>query len=113
MRISDWSSDVCSSDLDLQDAAVVDEVDDVRGEIGAEDAGPPARPPAGRPVAARPRTVAIAERLNRQFARADANPARHAPRHLEMMRSAGQLSSRPGDGMRSEERRVGKECQYV
>src|SRR3546814_7798944 len=25
---------------DLQDAAVVDEVDDVRGEIGAEDAGP-------------------------------------------------------------------------
>src|SRR3546814_12451625 len=30
----------------LQDAAVVDEVDDVRGEIGADDAGPPARQPA-------------------------------------------------------------------
>src|SRR3546814_6605726 len=54
MRISDWSSDVCSSDLDGQNLQAIDAHH--RGAVGAQylqrrEAGPLARQIAGDPVA--------------------------------------------------------------
>src|SRR3546814_4467221 len=75
MRISDWSSDVCSSDLALRPAQEFDALDVV--EIGIED-----------------RRIAVGG--DRQFVDIDGDRA------LE----AGTIAV----GVRSEERRVGKEC---
>src|SRR3546814_11403694 len=85
MRISDWSSDVCSSDLDLQgtrhdgrrrrspDRAAGECTDEVDGEPQAERPGETVRP-----LQIRRRSLS----------------RRHPDRHCD----------------RSEERRVGKEC---
>src|SRR3546814_15014256 len=101
MRISDWSSDVCSSDLDVGVAARAagDTLDRRRRVV-------PTQPPA---LAAHRRAqghpVAIARLLPFDPAGAAAAAAtgqRHAP--AERQRGQGLQA------LRSEERRVGKEC---
>src|SRR3546814_2660679 len=53
MRISDWSSDVCSSDLDHRRAAVIAESDSARRAAAAVDHHHPVRGPHGHGVSAR------------------------------------------------------------
>src|SRR3546814_12181633 len=114
MRISDWSSDVCSSDL-------------ISGEHGASPArprpqGPGARAPAGGSAAAARqgrRTVTVVQSdITRQ--RIDETERRIRPyvRRTPMLTAdladfgpAFQGSAQPLPlKLRSEERRVGKEC---
>src|SRR3546814_7332513 len=80
MRISDWSSDVCSSDL---------------GGGGGADAIP--LPPPPPPQA------------DRQLASATAD-AMISLRHCVMLNLRARWPVLTGLGLRSEERRVGKEC---
>src|SRR3546814_17462801 len=96
MRISDWSSDVCSSDLQLAGRSVIGEPPFVEQQhavaaFGFVEIG--GRPDYGHPF--------VGQRLH------------HAPQILTAdridtdTRFIEQQDSRPG---RSEERRVGKEC---
>src|SRR3546814_14771439 len=91
MRISDWSSDVCSSDLGLRV-----ELERQALGIAIEDAGQTADP--GR-VALRGEAHAFDARVRGQRAAADAGNG-----------DIVQDRVRPGVEQRSEERRVGKEC---
>src|SRR3546814_12365784 len=90
MRISDWSSDVCSSDL-------VDE--DILSAILADDEA---------------ETLLLVEELDRSLAGADYG-ARHAatataPKRPRRVWRASRRWRAQGPCWRSEERRVGKEC---
>src|SRR3546814_16598069 len=92
MRISDWSSDVCSSDLGML----------VAGRPGSDD-------DARQTVLALQADQVILEQL--QAEDEAARPVRHQvapvlpPRRVER-----RLDDLEVDGARSEERRVGKEC---
>src|SRR3546814_11791928 len=94
MRISDWSSDVCSSDLDLQRSR-----DLVAVRHPGLDRADPARHPAAVLRAAHPRASTIRGRhaVNAHSARI----SRHA--------AADQVAVMRAPAVRSEERRVGKE----
>src|SRR3546814_18846396 len=83
MRISDWSSDVCSSDLEAELKAV----------------NPPAAPPG-------PRQQPKRAPLPPQFPR---TVIRHEPENTQCVCGC-QLQRVGEDVSRSEERRVGKEC---
>src|SRR3546814_18370338 len=87
MRISDWSSDVCSSDLFAQSGgvAVTDELSEAAALSGAPElsASATARPPASK----------FERRLSEASLAA---------------RRSGEIAARPA--ARSEERRVGKGC---
>src|SRR3546814_20198699 len=87
MRISDWSSDVCSSDLDRP--APGGRLDGGRGRRPGDDAG-------GVP---RPRGTAVA-------------PLRDPPglAGTQPVGPAGAVAGDHAGDLRSEERRVGKEC---
>src|SRR3546814_20812301 len=92
MRISDWSSDVCSSDLrlgPLEEGAMV-------LEIGSIEFG-------GAPAVNKGVTLVspVAEEA--------VAVGHHRPAHLRRFKAAPWFSLR-GFGPRSEERRVGKEC---
>src|SRR3546814_13523178 len=97
MRISDWSSDVCSSDLDgglLPRRRLVEDDQDRRGLPG-DDA-----------LAVAPLAVAFEDgkavgKARRHLLVEEARPLGRGDR-----RAAGAL----GAAVRSEERRVGKEC---
>src|SRR3546814_14861161 len=88
MRISDWSSDVCSSDLDVE--AALDADRRVRRRI-AGDAFPDVE-------------IAVDEVEHRQQDHADQQGRRQ--HRLEGPEEADALQ----EAERSEERRVGKEC---
>src|SRR3546814_17741185 len=96
MRISDWSSDVCSSDLDLC-AQVRQEKDRDQEEIeevprpGHPDKAPAPAPP-GRNLTRGPEAQQV---LDREEGEQNAVQEAKGRRHLLV---------------RSEERRVGKEC---
>src|SRR3546814_19149250 len=96
MRISDWSSDVCSSDLDSAPlvAAMGHPLRDVRPfQRRILHLGPPATPALDLPA-----------RLLIQFAGLRAQPFRaDPPRRRQQMGVVVAM-------VRSEERRVGKEC---
>src|SRR3546814_13195068 len=92
MRISDWSSDVCSSDLivdrrpDMRDRGqqqIIFDVEDARGVVGAFEEGADAR-----------EIIAVV--------------AQHRPPEGAAHQSA--LLADRGEHIRSEERRGGKEC---
>src|SRR3546814_12230607 len=92
MRISDWSSDVCSSDLQTRcaaddETAAARDIDSIVGD----------------------QLMTTCQQLQRQFAFADADGASqqyaglmHAHEYAVQRQSGGRVSS--------EERRVGKEC---
>src|SRR3546814_18830779 len=86
MRISDWSSDVCSSDLTASRRASVLSIGQESGHIQA--------------MIARYR-----DNSNR-----DAATVRNGERDLEQVRSRLATLEGLDDARRSEERRVGKEC---
>src|SRR3546814_3052691 len=89
MRISDWSSDVCSSDLGGAPARLAGEVQDPLGASGC--AGPHDQQP-GR-------------------CRGAGADGRLLPHAVPLGRSPLTKTSNPSlAGKRSEERRVGKEC---
>src|SRR3546814_18788948 len=94
MRISDWSSDVCSSDLggEVQAAALVVADDDIL-EIGLED-----RHDAALQVRNLGGILVDAPGLESQLGKASPRNKAYVP---------GTYDSYP---QRSEERRVGKEC---
>src|SRR3546814_15784523 len=85
MRISDWSSDVCSSDLDTAATAAND-------EPAATETAPSSPTPAPATTAAAPAKPAIAN--------PEAKPSTQVSKPV---------ASKPAV-RRSEERRVGKEC---
>src|SRR3546814_1373449 len=89
MRISDWSSDVCSADLRHcgEGRAVGAEHRRGLGSLGVEGADPGLVVPPG-----------------------DADVQRAAPGHEEETRRRRAARKRAGTWIRSEERRVGKEC---
>src|SRR3546814_20542441 len=95
MRISDWSSDVCSSDLDTE----------LRAAIGREQAGGGQPTPPGasgktkevNPVKPPKQRISEMKTIAEQIAAWEATRAAKAARQEELMG-------------RSEERRVGKEC---
>src|SRR3546814_15210938 len=105
MRISDWSSDVCSSDLahqdrrgeEIFDPMFADERDDEHRDRGGRRRDHPG-PPAGEGNDDRDR-----ERGIEADAGVDAGDQRKADR-------LGDPSERAADATRSEERRGGKEC---
>src|SRR3546814_14466845 len=88
MRISDWSSDVCSSDLEVEQQAGDDTVGN--GHLVAA----PAQPAAGhlQPI------VDAGGTLGRRLGKS------------RVIGSEILGMDQPGEGVRSEERRVGKEC---
>src|SRR3546814_11773819 len=90
MRISDWSSDVCSSDLDArkQRLALAQAAEQGRGPAVDEALGEP-----------------LVERV-RQLVLELARPLLPALRVIEPVLPVGDVCP----GARSEERRVGKEC---
>src|SRR3546814_4937257 len=90
MRISDWSSDVCSSDLPRAEPGAV-EAEAMEPPGVAQLAGRPAGPFADP---------------------ASARPAREGVRRDEhrLAKSPGTREEWPFAQVRSEERRVGKEC---
>src|SRR3546814_20866252 len=90
MRISDWSSDVCSSDLDEMGAFDLEGIQH-SDRIGLE---------IGETIGCRRRmTAAVTARVIPEYVKAVAKNA-------DLLVPHGQVG---GDGMRSEERRVGKE----
>src|SRR3546814_14313055 len=108
MRISDWSSDVCSSDLEQDDITQFLH----RGEVGeraADHAG------------ADQRDLLASHKSPPEQSAGTPSPARNRAR-LRRFVAAGQPLKRVGQGLllhiilninnscRSEERRVGKEC---
>src|SRR3546814_11816128 len=100
MRISDWSSDVCSSDL--QPAAAVALGLDLLGERAGAQAGRPDHRGALDALAAGQHDAGPVQRLD-----ADAEPGLHAG----LLQGAHDQRPRVGTHVRrSEERRVGKEC---
>src|SRR3546814_13443977 len=89
MRISDWSSDVCSSDLEILARVELAGGVDERGDAPRP---PPRQPPCGVHVEIAAAAMARCARLpDQQQQRVHALPI-------------------PVAGKRSEERRVGKEC---
>src|SRR3546814_14256748 len=92
MRISDWSSDVCSSDLKLRGGEVLD-----RGAHRLED---------GDLVVVAPSAALAARQL--QEVAGNVLGSEH-PR-LHGLHDVAALLGRPGAGIRSEERRVGTVC---
>src|SRR3546814_4252793 len=88
MRISDWSSDVCSSDLGI------DRAKEAGGELGAGLGDQ--RDPVARPDARRDQPVRHADRIGAQFAERIGAPQR-APRIVEIE------SAPAARGIRSEE----------
>src|SRR3546814_17278466 len=101
MRISDWSSDVCSSDLDLVGDLAVDDLAVRRLEeavlVGPREHGQ--------------RVDQADVRAFRRLDRADAAVMglMHVA-HFEAGALAGQAARAKRGDARSEERRVGKEC---
>src|SRR3546814_21146353 len=95
MRISDWSSDVCSPDLLYRRALWLVRGSAVDGLRRAVDPGRTAADGRGRPDAAR-------EAIIRFLCRLSLPPVRRGGRRP--------LADRMTDETRSEERRVGKEC---
>src|SRR3546814_15118758 len=102
MRISDWSSDVCSSDLRAARKPVVDLFGRDRCAI-VEGEEPKKR--ARRPARLQP---GVEPRLER-IARFITDPACHGAAGLDQLVRALDRASHLGR-RRSEERRVGKEC---
>src|SRR3546814_14268743 len=95
MRISDWSSDVCSSDLAIAVPDLAAAAATYANTLGAKVSAPLAQPEHGV-------TVVFVELPNTK---------------IEMQHPLGEgstiaklLANNPAGGMRSEERRVGKEC---
>src|SRR3546814_1633295 len=104
MRISDWSSDVCSSDLDVIVDGDLDTaaIDFARSLVAA---GRPARPTRARSIPAITQEAfnAAVARLKRKTRGQDAPAA--------CVASVKRAMTLPFDeAVRSEERRVGKEC---
>src|SRR3546814_21070601 len=107
MRISDWSSDVCSSDLDINDAAIV------AGVVARHETallpwldGPPQTNEAGRSSAFIAAMLWLADRgLPPRFQCLEIGSS--AGINLMIDRYHYDLG---GMQVRSEERRVGKEC---
>src|SRR3546814_9045632 len=96
MRISDWSSDVCSSDLHFKGRVPpIAVLPNGKTNLIALDLGIH-----GDPIKALERIVQIAK----------AGVDDHVVARELIALSDGQAESRPVLGMRSEERRVGKEC---
>src|SRR3546814_10984085 len=94
MRISDWSSDVCSSDLTAVRAAL--------------DLAGPTRQNSELQITPPARSLASTKREGPLF-----DQARSFPKVQEPVRAIGPENPTPrvrAQGMRSEERRVGKEC---
>src|SRR3546814_15827755 len=85
MRISDWSSDVCSSDLHETPAVVADAPKQIGGEI---------------------RAIAL---FGDALTNAEAETFIVGPRH-EVDDARHRVGAIDRGGARSEERRVGKEC---
>src|SRR3546814_11931494 len=96
MRISDWSSDVCSSDLDAV-GAVADLLDPAEHPVGLDRA------------AERPPTAHCGGLVSRPVEQAVVDPPRKG---IGEEGGAARFGRRAGIVVeqRSEERRVGKEC---
>src|SRR3546814_14432767 len=92
MRISDWSSDVCSSDLRLG----------LFEPEGPEERKLLLRPAGADRKAARGNPVQIAPPQAAEIAR--------ALKHRDLVEHAGIVNGRQQPPPRSDERRVGKEC---
>src|SRR3546814_21018150 len=98
MRISDWSSDVCSSDLLA--AIIGDYQAPIRAQHGKHGGTPPLLP---RPQA--DRAIIVFRR---------SSPARRGVRLHWLLPTRGVRNDKLHRHGRSEERRVGKECvSYV
>src|SRR3546814_6065333 len=113
MRISDWSSDVCSSDLILQQFTL--DIGAVEREVPAQHPRPPARADFRGPCALRVERDERRElrQLDEagEFDRAAVVAIElHAGRRLEQQAELGREGVEIGAAIRSEERRVGKEC---
>src|SRR3546814_20947713 len=115
MRISDWSSDVCSSDLDVAQKH--------RGAAVDEAAGQPLVKRVGQPVLKRPRPLAPFAGVGqpvRLMGNVGPGPRRSDPvaKLTAIALKIVELCHLAGDplGWRSDERRVGKEwasqCNY-
>src|SRR3546814_14982565 len=109
MRISDWSSDVCSSDLVDREDATLHAGDRLGGHrqlahAEADEQGGEARVP-GDLAAHRDRYALAQGGLDGEL---------DEPQHRRMQRVVevghALLAAVDGEGIRSEERRVGKEC---
>src|SRR3546814_15018883 len=92
MRISDWSSDVCSSDLNIQGCLAVIGSPPGAAESAYMGGGPPCKDPSA------------------QFCNAVVTAAVKRGRHAPTGASARQEPYATLGISRSEERRVGKEC---
>src|SRR3546814_20540151 len=95
MRISDWSSDVCSSDLARSIAAARDAIGEGEGNADGDPFSPPWKGGVGG--------GSILAKVSRAATHPQPLPSREGG---QMCPSFGQPSPR----FRSEERRVGKEC---
>src|SRR3546814_12125735 len=93
MRISDWSSDVCSSDLQPQE---LDETEDVSDLLAKLEASVKARREG---------------RGRSDSGDSDGKPAKKAPAKKTTAKQApAKKAASKSTAKRSEERRVGKEC---
>src|SRR3546814_19536733 len=107
MRISDWSSDVCSSDLRRRLTPAAELFPAQRGADLADRGGTRRRRLGGRrrQKGRPPRAAPIPHPAAAHLLLAD-HPRRRFPQGSARYMGLGM----EGDGVRSEERRVGKEC---
>src|SRR3546814_15873326 len=108
MRISDWSSDVCSSDLDRNDYRYRDRYRDPRNGYGYDYGR------YGNGRSAVNRCVAAAERSASRYGLADVTQVTSIDRKRDAYKVKGRLVVRDGHGGRwgrgrSEQRRGGEE----
>src|SRR3546814_13459694 len=98
MRISDWSSDVCSSDLLTQPPATALQLDEFYGDLYADDLG-------GTPIEDLIPDYAILDQIEYVYPVKDAYFAYASRGCIRKCHFCGVPKLE-----RSEERRVGKEC---
>src|SRR3546814_20502825 len=105
MRISDWSSDVCSSDLAGMSSAVALKQDSDETEYGSGDAVHVTAIAAGQQDVLPPAALAFLVDLHQRF-----EPARQTRPAARRRRQARFDAGGPPHFRRSEERRVGQAC---
>src|SRR3546814_21129444 len=103
MRISDWSSDVCSSDLAREFDPAADDDRDAFLAVGQDELERPADLAALRGVEAR------RERVEKDRGRDRADETAALPIARRRFDGVAAQAGRAGEIIRSEERRVGKE----
>src|SRR3546814_12366174 len=112
MRISDWSSDVCSSDLRSNAVGIREQIEQLTRQAASEDQ---AAADTDAEITRREQALADLPDLEKET---DTDAIREQPRDAETAHATAdrqrrrvQLERAPAEAeARSEERRVGKEC---